>query len=99
MRSMKAADPPNGAITRRALIGAFCATVACGAKPGRALGAEAGEAAGLIAEVRANRRDHNLAGETSIRDVAQALRRNVLMGDFGRVLETLPPEAQRFWRD
>jgi hypothetical protein len=52
MRSMKAADPPNGAITRRALIGAFCATAACGAKPGRALGAEAGEAAALIAEVR-----------------------------------------------
>lgn len=53
----------------------------------------------LIAEVKANRRDHNLAGESSIRDVAQALRRNIAMGDFKRVLATLPPEAQRYWLD
>ena len=53
----------------------------------------------LIAEVRANRRDHNLASETSIRDVAQALRRNISQGDFRRVLDTLPPEAQRYWLD
>jgi uncharacterized protein (DUF2267 family) len=52
-----------------------------------------------IAEVRAVRRDHNLASQTSIHDVAQALRRNVHMGDFRRALNTLPPEAQRFWLD
>jgi len=53
----------------------------------------------LIAEVRARRRDHTLATETSIRDVAQALKRNVAAGDFRRVLDRLPPEAQRFWLD
>lgn len=53
----------------------------------------------LVEEVKANRRDHNLAGDSSIRDVAQALRRNVPMGDFERVLRTLPAEAQRYWLD
>jgi uncharacterized protein (DUF2267 family) len=53
----------------------------------------------LIAEVKADRADHNLAGESSIRDVAQALRRNVAMGDLERVLRSLPPEAQRYWLD
>ena len=53
----------------------------------------------LIEEVRGTRRDHNLAGPSSIRDVAQALRRNVLIGDLKRVLQTLPPEAQRYWLD
>lgn len=53
----------------------------------------------LIAEVRAVRRDHNLASESSIRDVAQALRRNVQMGDFRRALAALPPAAQRYWLD
>jgi uncharacterized protein (DUF2267 family) len=53
----------------------------------------------LIAEVKAIRRDHNLAGESSIHDVAQALRRNVAMGDLERVLRTLPIEAQRYWLD
>jgi uncharacterized protein (DUF2267 family) len=53
----------------------------------------------LTAEVRARRRDHNLASDTSIRDVAQALKRNVAAGDFRRVLDKLPPEAQRYWLD
>jgi uncharacterized protein (DUF2267 family) len=53
----------------------------------------------LIAEVRSVRRDHNLASASSIRDVSQALRRNVAMGDFRRVLATLPPAAQRYWLD
>lgn len=53
----------------------------------------------LSAEVKADRRDHNLAGEASIHDVAQALRRNIPMGDFKRVLATLPPDAQRYWLD
>lgn len=53
----------------------------------------------LIAEVRSVRRDHNLATASSIRDVAQALRRNIAMGDFRRMLDTLPPSAQRYWLD
>lgn len=53
----------------------------------------------MIAEVRSVRRDHNLASASSIRDVAQALRRNVAMGDFRRVPDTLPPAAQRYWLD
>jgi uncharacterized protein (DUF2267 family) len=53
----------------------------------------------LIAEVRAVRKDHSLASGSSIRDVAQALRRNVAMGDFRRVLGTLPQAAQRYWLD
>lgn len=53
----------------------------------------------LIAEVQSVRKDHNLASASSIRDVAQALRRNVAMGDFRRTLDTLPAAAQRYWLD
>jgi uncharacterized protein (DUF2267 family) len=51
----------------------------------------------LNQEVRANRRDHNLASETSISDVAAALRRNVSKADLDRVLATLPPGAAEYW--
>jgi uncharacterized protein (DUF2267 family) len=53
----------------------------------------------LAAEIRAVWKDHDIASENSIRDVAQALRRNVAMGDLRRVLGTLPPAAQRYWLD
>jgi uncharacterized protein (DUF2267 family) len=53
----------------------------------------------LVDEVKAKRRDHSVAGESSIRDVALALRRNVALGDFERILRTLPAEAQRYWLD
>lgn len=53
----------------------------------------------LIAEVRSVRKNHNPASASAIRDVAQALRRNVAMGDFRRALDTLPPAAQRYWLD
>lgn len=51
----------------------------------------------LIQEVKANRRDHNLASETSISEVAAALRRNVSNADLDRVLATLPPGAAEYW--
>lgn len=51
----------------------------------------------LVAEVRANRRDHNLASENSIADVATALRRNVNVADLDRVLAKLPPGAAEYW--
>jgi uncharacterized protein (DUF2267 family) len=51
----------------------------------------------LTLEVKANRRDHNLASETSISEVAAALRRNVDNADLERVLATLPPGAIKYW--
>lgn len=51
----------------------------------------------LIAEVKANRRDHNLASETSIADVAGALRRNVDTAELDRVLRQLPGGAIEYW--
>jgi uncharacterized protein (DUF2267 family) len=53
----------------------------------------------LLAELRAYRPDHTLLSETSISDVARALRRNVPSGDLKRALNALPPEAQRYWLD
>lgn len=51
----------------------------------------------LTAEVKANRRDHNLASETSISDVAAALRRTIDNADLDRVLATLPAGAADYW--
>lgn len=51
----------------------------------------------LVQEVRANRRDHNLASEASISEVAAALRRNVDNSDLDRILATLPPGAVEYW--
>ena len=54
--------------------------------------------AGLVEEVKASRKDHNLASEGSISDVAAALRRNVDAVALDRVLATLPPAARDYWR-
>ena len=54
--------------------------------------------ASLTQEVKANRRDHNLASETSISDVAAALRRNVDNTDLDRVLAALPAGAADYWK-
>jgi len=51
----------------------------------------------LAQEVKAVRRDHNLASETSISEVAAALRRNVNHTDLDRVLATLPAGAVEYW--
>lgn len=53
--------------------------------------------ASLTREVKAIRRDHNLASETSISEVAAALRRNVSNADLDRVLATLPAGAVEYW--
>lgn len=53
--------------------------------------------AGLIAEVKSHRRHHNLASDTSINDVATALRKNVDIVEFDRLLSTFPPAAQAYW--
>jgi uncharacterized protein (DUF2267 family) len=53
----------------------------------------------LLAELRAYRPDHTLVGETSVGDVARALRRHVPAGDLKRALNALPPQAQRYWLD
>ena len=52
----------------------------------------------LLEEVRSHRRDHIFATETSIRDVATALRSNVDKDEFERALASLPPAAQDYWR-
>ena len=49
-------------------------------------------------EVQALRADHNFAPETSIRDVAIALRRNVDEAALDRVLARLPEVAAQFWQ-
>lgn len=51
----------------------------------------------LVQEVKANRRDHNLASESSIRDVAAALRRNVDNASLDRALSRLPAGAADYW--
>jgi len=52
----------------------------------------------LTREVQALRPDHNLAPESSIRDVATALRKNIDEAALDRVLAQLPPGAADFWR-
>lgn len=54
--------------------------------------------ASLTQEVKASRRDHNLGSETSISDVAAALRRNVDNTDLDRVLAALPASAADYWK-
>lgn len=52
----------------------------------------------MTREAQALRRDHNLAPDSCIRDVAEALRRHVDAAHFDRVLATLPDGAAAFWR-
>ncbi len=57
-----------------------------------------GDRAAMTREVQALRPDHNLSPDSSIGDVAAALRRNVDEAALDRVLATLPPGAADFWR-
>ena len=52
----------------------------------------------MTKEVQALRADHNFAPESSIRDVAIALRRNVDEAALDRVLARLPEGAVQFWQ-
>lgn len=52
----------------------------------------------LISEVKSVRRDHNLAPESAIEDVAAALRRSsVDVQELDRVLAELPEGASEYW--
>lgn len=51
----------------------------------------------LMKEVRAFRHDHNLSTDTALEDVTVVIRRHVDQAAFERVLNTLPPDARRFW--
>lgn len=51
----------------------------------------------LMKEVRAFRHDHNLSTDTALEDVTVVIRRHVDEAAFERVLNTLPPDARRFW--
>lgn len=51
----------------------------------------------MTREVQALRKDHNFSPETSIRDVAIALRKNIEEA-FEQVIASLPQEASEFWR-
>ena len=52
----------------------------------------------MTRDVQSLRPEHNFAPATSIRDVAEALRRNVDEGTFDRLLARLPAGAAEFWR-
>lgn len=66
--------------------------------PGPATGSFDDDEAEMTKEVQALRAQHNFAPETSLRDVARALRKHVVEEDFDRVLAALRPGAARFWR-
>ena len=52
----------------------------------------------MTREVQALRPDHNFAPDSSIADVAAALRKNVDQLQLDRVLASLPAGAQDFWK-
>jgi uncharacterized protein (DUF2267 family) len=52
----------------------------------------------MTRDVQALRADHNFAPETSIRDVAGALRRHIDESALDRVLDRLPEGAVEFWQ-
>lgn len=51
----------------------------------------------MTREVQSLRKDHNFSPNTSIRDVAGALRRNIDQAALDRVLSQLPAGAAEFW--
>jgi uncharacterized protein (DUF2267 family) len=52
----------------------------------------------MTKDVQSLRPLHNYAPESSIRDVAKALRHNVDESALNRVIETLPEGARQFWQ-
>jgi uncharacterized protein (DUF2267 family) len=56
-----------------------------------------GDRPAMTSEVQSLRGNHNVSPDTSIRDVAQALRRHVDNAAFDRVLAQLPAGAADFW--
>jgi uncharacterized protein (DUF2267 family) len=51
----------------------------------------------MVKEVQSLRAQHNFASDTSIRDVAVALRKNMDEARLDRALAHLPEAAARFW--
>lgn len=58
---------------------------------------EFGTRAQMTVEAQSLRKEHNFAPDTAIRDVAEAVRRNVDQAHLDRVLSELPPGARDFW--
>lgn len=53
----------------------------------------------LIREMKSVRKDHNLAPDTAIEDIAAALRRSSIdEHELNRVLAALPDGAKEFWQ-
>lgn len=52
----------------------------------------------ITKEIQSLRPLHNFAPETTVRDVAIALRRNIDKTAFDRILATLPQGAMQFWQ-
>lgn len=57
-----------------------------------------GDRADLTREVQALRPDHNFSPDSSIEDVAAALRAEIDGAAFERLLARLPPGAVEYWR-
>ncbi len=51
----------------------------------------------MTLEVQSLRKEHNFSPDTAIRDVAEAVRRNVAQAHLDRVLGELPHGAKDFW--
>ncbi|MCP3925915.1 MAG: DUF2267 domain-containing protein [Desulfobacterales bacterium] len=49
-------------------------------------------------EVKSLRKEHNFSLDTAIQDTATALRRNVDLIEFDKILLTLTKEAQEYWQ-
>jgi len=52
----------------------------------------------MTQEAQSLRSEHNFAPHSAIRDVAEALRKNMDEAELDEVLSTLSSEAQAFWR-
>jgi len=59
--------------------------------------AEFGTAEQLLAEVRSVRNQHNFSPDNAIPAVAAAVRKNIDIIEFERVLSELSPAAQAYW--
>lgn len=61
--------------------------------------AEFGSAQQLLEEVRAVRFQHNFSPDNAVQAVAAALRKNIDLQEFERVLKTLSANARHYWSD
>ena len=52
----------------------------------------------MTEDVRSLRADHNFSPDSAISDVAAALRRNIDVEKFDKLLESFPEGAREFWK-